>query len=339
MLYLLKKIVPVMAFMAAVVLTAPSLRAQEDLVTLKLGTLAPQHSSWDNILQDMGEKWKAAGVKLQVYPGGQLGDEPDIVTKMRTKQIQVGMVTVVGLAEIDKACEVLSLPMMYKNNAESDYVRSKMQPILEKRLEAKGFKVLNWGEAGWVQFFGKTPILTPDDLKKMKFFIWGDDADMMNIWKSAGFTPIPLSATDILPNLQTGLINCFDTTPVAALSFQWFALAPHMTQLNWCPLIGATIITTDGWNKVPAASRPAILKAAAEAGKAFKLDIRKNSDKAVDVMKEHGLIVHEITEDQYSQWQKLFESVYPQIADTIVPGDILNEAMKYRDEYRAKVAK
>jgi TRAP-type C4-dicarboxylate transport system substrate-binding protein len=249
------------------------------------------------------------------------------------------MVTVVGLAEIDKACEVLSLPMMYKNNAESDYVRSKMQPILEKRLEAKGFKVLNWGEAGWVQFFGKTPILTPDDLKKMKFFIWGDDADMMNIWKSAGFTPIPLSATDILPNLQTGLINCFDTTPVAALSFQWFALAPHMTQLNWCPLIGATIITTDGWNKVPAASRPAILKAAAEAGKAFKLDIRKNSDKAVDVMKEHGLIVHEITEDQYSQWQKLFESVYPQIADTIVPGDILNEAMKYRDEYRAKVAK
>ena len=44
---------------------------------------------------------------------------------------------------------------------------------LEERLLKKGFKVLNWGEAGWVMFFGKPPILTPDDLKKAKFFVWG----------------------------------------------------------------------------------------------------------------------------------------------------------------------
>jgi TRAP-type C4-dicarboxylate transport system substrate-binding protein len=320
---------------------AQNLRAQEadgDTITLKLGTLAPEHSSWDNILQDMGNKWGLAGVKLKVFGNGVLGDEPDMVTKMRINQIQVGVITVVGLAKIDKAVEVLSIPMLYKDYAESDYVRAKLQPVLEKRLEAKGFKVLNWGEAGWVYFFGKTPILTPDDLKKMKLFIWGDDPDTMNIWQSAGFSPIPLTATDILPNLQTGMINCFDTTPIAALSFQWFALAKHMTTMKWCPLVGATVITTQAWNKIPEASRPAILKAAAVAGKAFRDDIRKNSDKAIDVMKEHGLEVHDITADQYAQWEKLFQSVYPQISGTLIPADIMDMAIKYRDEYRAKKA-
>ena len=316
---------------------AGNLNAQEEkLLTLKLGTLAPDHSSWDNILREMGDKWQKAGVKLEIYGNGVLGDEPDIINKMRIGQIQVSVVTVVGLAKIDKALEVLSIPMLYKDYAESDYVRAKMQPILEKRLEEKGFKVLNWGEAGWVYFFGKTPILTPDDLKKMKLFIWGDDPDTMDIWQSAGYSPIPLAATDILPNLQTGMINCFDTTPIAALSFQWFALAKHMTNMKWCPLVGATIITTKAWDKIPVSSRPAILKAAAVAGKGFRDDIRVNSEKAVSVMKEHGLEVHDITPDQYTQWEKLFESVYPQISGKIVPPDIMKMAVQYRDEYRAK---
>src|ERR1700677_3923329 len=313
-------------------------KAQADDLTIKLGTLAPEGSSWDLILNDMGEEWKAAGVKLQIYPGGVLGDEPDIVSKMRIGQIQAGVLTVVGLAEIDKAVQALSIPLLYKDDAESDYVRAKLQPLLEQRLLAKGFKVLNWGEAGWVYFFGKTPILTPDDLKKMKFFVWGDDTDTMNLWKSAGFSPVPLSATDILPNLQTGLINSFDTTPLSALSFQWFALAPHMTNVKYCPLVGATIVTTKAWDSIPDDAKPALLKAAAEAGKRFRTEIRSGNDKAIAVMKTHGLIVHDVDDATSQKWADLFVSSYPQISGTIIPSDIFDLAVKYRDEYRAQQA-
>ena len=37
--------------------------------------------------------------------------------------------------------------------------------MLEKRLEAKGFKLLAWGSAGWVQLFSKKPLKTLDDVK------------------------------------------------------------------------------------------------------------------------------------------------------------------------------
>lgn len=313
---------------------APTLKAQD--LTLKLGTLAPDGSVWDKIMHKMGEAWKTSGVKLSIYPGGVLGDEPDMVSKMRIGQLQVGVFTVVGLGQIDKGVQVLSVPMMYRDYAESDYVRSKMQPILEANLLKKGFKVLNWGDAGWVMFFGKQPILTPDDLKKAKFFVWGDDADTMSIWKSAGYSPIPLAATDILPNLQTGLINSFDTTPISALSFQWFALAPHMTDMRWAPLVGATVITTKAWAKVPASVQPALLKAAQEAGVSFREEIRSGEAKAIEVMKKKGLVVHEITPDQYAQWEALNASISKQIGGTVIPQDILDKATAFRDEYRAK---
>ncbi len=322
----------------ALLLMGASLAKAEEGITLKLGTLAPEGSPFDLIIRDMGEQWKKSGVKLQIYPGGVLGDEPDIVTKMRLGQIQVGVLTVMGIAKIDKGVQALCVPMMYKDYAESDYVRKKMEPVLEARLLAKGFKVLNWGEAGWVRFFGKKPIMTPEDLKKEKFFVWGDDADTMKIWNSAGYSPVPLAVTDILPNLQTGLINAFDTTPVSALSFQWFALALHMTDIKWAPLLGANIITLKAWNKIPAEDQAELLKAAATAGVRFKSEIRSGEQKAIEVMKTKGLIVHDVTPEQYQQWETMFQGVYPQISGTVIPADMMDMALKYRDEYRAKKA-
>ena len=55
-------------------------------------------------------------------------------------------------------------------------------------------------------------------------------------------------------------------------------------------------------------------------------------------MKKNGLEVHDITPEQYAQWENLFKSVYPQISDKIVPADIMEMAIKYRNEYRAQAA-
>ena len=84
--------------------------------------------------------------------------------------------------------------------------------------------------------------------------------------RRAGFSPVPLETSDILPGLQTGLINAFDTTPLAALAFQWFALAPNMADLKFAPLTGATVIDKRAWEKIPAALRPKILEASRAGG-------------------------------------------------------------------------
>ena len=59
-------------------------------VVVKMGTLAPEGTDWHGMLIEMGQKWKEATkgkVQLRVYPGGVLGDERDMVRKMRIGQI------------------------------------------------------------------------------------------------------------------------------------------------------------------------------------------------------------------------------------------------------------
>ena len=79
-----------------------------------------------------------------------------------------------------------------------------------------------------------------------------------------------------------------------------------------------------------------MLKAAATAGKRFRTEIRAGNIKAIEVMKSKGLTVHDIDDATHDQWEKLFQDSYPQMSGTVIPKDIFDLAVKYRNEYRAK---
>lgn len=306
--------------------------------TIKLGTLAPEGSPWHTILRDMAEAWKAATkgtVQFRIYPGGVAGDEPDMIRKMRVGQLHAAALSGAGLAAIAPEIQALQMPMMLTSSEELDYVRDRMAPKLEAILEAKGFTVLNWGDAGWVQFFAQKPVVRPEDLKRLRLFVWAGDTAYVEAWKDAGFHPVPLAATEIHTGLQSGLINAFSTTPVAALSFQWFGLAKHMTDLKWAPLVGATVILTRKWQEIPDDVKPQLRKATHEAGARFQDEVRRLGDTAVNVMKQHGLTVHPVPPDSVAQWERTARTGYPKLVGKVVPAEVVTEVERLRDEYRA----
>src|SRR5438105_4839122 len=142
---------------------------------IRLATLAPKGSSYTKRLQVMSEAWRAApggGALLTIYPDGTMGSEADMVRRMRLGQLQAALVTTSGLIEIEPGSAGLqSMPKVYRTLEEVDFIEEKMQPMLEKRLEAKGFIVLFWSDTGFVRFFSKQPVLAPENLTKTKLFV------------------------------------------------------------------------------------------------------------------------------------------------------------------------
>src|SRR5436190_668436 len=184
---------------------------------VRLGTLAPKGSSYTRHLQAMGEQWRQApggGVQLTLYPDGTMGSEADMVRRMRLGQLQAAMVTTTGLSEIEPGTAGLqTIPKAFRTLEEVDYIGEKLQPMLEKRLEAKGFVVLFWSDTGFIRFFSKQPVITPDDLRKTKLFVSGNRPTELNVYRFVGCNPVSLEVADILPGLQTGLIDCVSMPP------------------------------------------------------------------------------------------------------------------------------
>ena len=311
--------------------------AHAQTVTVKMATLVPDGSSWHLILKETAEKWKTLSggrVIVKLYAGGVAGDDPDVVRKMRLGTLNAGVLTSVGVAEVDRSVYALGVPMMFDSYEEVYAVLERMRPRLERGLEAKGFVVLNWADGGWVHFFTQKPVAVPDDLKALKLFSWAGDSDSVEIWKSMGFKPVPLPATEIATALQTGLVNALGTPPQVAVISQYYTHAKNMTDLKWQLLLGATIINKSTWEKIPADIRPALLEAARADGKRLRDEVRTSADKDVEAMKKRGLNVVAVDAKARALWQKTAESTYPKIRGVIVPADAFDEALKYRDEYR-----
>ena len=320
--------------LTALVLTVP-LSAQRGL-TVNLGTVVPKGSAWHDTLERMSQEWERISggrVRLRILPGGALGDDVEMLRLMRVGRLQAVAMTGIGLAKLDPGVDALHIPMLFDSYAELDYVRDKMAPAFEARLSAEGFVVLNWADGGWAQFFTKEPTKTLADLRKQKLWISAGDPRTERLYKRFDMTVTPLSMGDVPTGLQTGLIEAITIPPLFAMLDGSYRSAPNLVDLKWAPVTGGVVISKEAWEKIPADLRPKLLTASRAAGDELRTKIRRLGDDAVAQMKTRGLNVVSV---DVEAWRAEVEAAYPDLRGELAPAELFDEALRLRDEFRAR---
>jgi TRAP-type C4-dicarboxylate transport system substrate-binding protein len=326
------------ARLAIAALAAAATAAAAADLTLKFATGAPKGSVFYRVLQDMCEKTRAAeGPKTRciVYADSVQGSEAETVRRMRVGQLDASMVSMTGLSEIDPAVGVLQfIPLAFRTWEEVDYVREKLRPDLERRLQAQGFTVLFWGEGGWVHFFTKSPIATPEQFRSSRLFTWAGNPAQVDIMKKLGFRPVVLEVSDILPSLQTGMIDAVPAPPVWALVVQLDRPAPHMLRVNWAPIVGTVVVRTRTLEAMSPAGRAALLAAGAQAGETLRTGRGARDDETVRALEQRGLKVTNPTPEVEHAWDALARKAWPEVRGRLVPAETFDEVQRLLAEYR-----
>jgi TRAP-type C4-dicarboxylate transport system substrate-binding protein len=326
-----------LAFALLFAVLAPSL-AHADVV-IKLGTLAPNGSTWHTLLKEMGQKWEQASggkVKLRIYPGGVLGNEGDLIKKMRIGQLQAAALTTIGLHDIDPDAQAVNVPMMIDSWQTLDYVMDRMAPKLERMIEAKGYVVLGWSEVGFVRFFSTKKYSSLAQLQQAKIFCWEGDPASAEAWRAGGFHPVVMSSTDIVPGLQTGLIDTVALAPLYAYSSRMFERAKYMLDLPWAVLSGATVVRKDQWEKVPADVRPKLIEIAREYAKKIDAEVRRMDGEAMTNMAKQGLV--RVKPQDVQAFAQAAQKSYRVVRGKVVPAETFDEVKKLVDEAHARSA-
>ncbi len=300
-----------------------------------MATLAPEGTEWHGMLVDMGQQWKAATdgeVILKIYPNGVVGDERDMIRKMRIGQIQAAAITSEGMSELNPDVNVFITPLLFDNYDDVDYIRDQIGPELEAGIEKNGFKLLYWADVGWAYWFATKPILTPEDLKPMKIFTWAGDFKANALWSEAGYNSVPLASIDVLSGLQTGLINAIGTNPLVALSMQWFGVADHMSNVKWGLLTAGLVVDNRTWNKIKPEHQKAMMEIAKKFGREHQEFNRHKDEEAIAAMEQYGLQIHEVSPKDKAEWKRLLREWYPIIRGNFIPVEIFDKVTRLMDE-------
>ena len=320
----------------ALTLLATSAPAQT-AVRIKLGTLAPQGSTWHQQMMAMAQDFAKASngkVELKVYAGGTQGNEGEMIRKMSIGQLHASSITAIGLHEITPEPQAEDVPFMIDSYEEYDYVHERVRGKLEEAIAKKNYQVLQWGEVGFVYLFSTQPYQSPLDFGKGKVFTWNGDPGAEAAWKAAGFHPVVLSSTDLVPSLTSGMINIIGQSPLYVYTTNLYSRANNMLDMHWGFLTGATVVRKDTWEKIPADLRPKLLEIAEDYGKRTRDDVRKQNEDAIQQMKKRGLNV--VQPSNIQAWQKAANQANIVVRGKVVPEEIYDEVKRLRDEYRAQ---
>jgi TRAP-type transport system periplasmic protein len=324
------------AVLAAWVAAVTVVDAQRS-TAVKVGTIAPDGSPYVNALREMGDAWRkrtGGRVTANIFPGGDATEE-SMLTDMRPaiRRLQGAQLSAITLGNVDSAFNVFGLPMFLESYEEADRVLEALRPELERRLEAKGYKALNFAYVGWVHVFSKTPIATVEDLKKLPLYTSTGDERLARWYSVNGFRAVALDPTMMVTSLKTNMIQAVPAPPLFAQLLDYYRSAPHMMDLGFAPLLGSTVMSLDTWKRIPAEDQAIVLEEARKSGARLRREIPDREREAIDAMKKKGLTV---TEADRPGWRRMAEQLGEAMRkDGLVPGEIYDIATRERNAVRA----
>jgi TRAP-type C4-dicarboxylate transport system substrate-binding protein len=304
---------------------------------IKLGTLAPEGSSWMKTFNAINtEVMKKTGntVRFRFYPGGILGDEMDMLRKLKIGQIQGVALTSAGLSALFKEMDILQVPFLFQTYEEVDGVLKKMDSFFRKGLDDNGYVLLGWSEAGFVYLMSTVPVAGLADLKKAKVWIWEDSPMSKAIFHEAGVKAIPLTVPDVLVGLQTGLVDVVYAPPTAAISLQWFTKVKYFTDVPLIYLAAGVVVKKDIFNQIPQTSQNVILESFQQQLDQLKIITRNENRDAVKVMVKNGVKIVTSSKDQIDEYKRLSDKAMGHVSGQTFTKKVFEDVTSLLESYR-----
>jgi TRAP-type C4-dicarboxylate transport system substrate-binding protein len=177
---------------------------------IKFGTMAPAESAWteipNKIIIPLVGNMFGNRLKLVVYYGGTMGDDEEILEKIREGKLDACSCTNQGTVKLLPDLSVLTLPLLFQSYDEVDFVVQKLRKYIETRLEEQGFKLLFIVDTGFLYFFSQDDPSTFARIRDQKVFSWFG-VIQERTFNYLGINPITVTIPELAPSISKNLVN------------------------------------------------------------------------------------------------------------------------------------
>jgi TRAP-type C4-dicarboxylate transport system substrate-binding protein len=306
-------------------------------VVFKFATLAPEGTPWMNLMEDMNQEIQHQSdgqVAFRFYAGGVAGDERDVIRKIRINQLHGGAFSGFGLGEILPEIRVLELPLLFRDAAEVEHVAATLFDHFAAGFANKGYVLLSLNESGAVQVFSQQPIRSGAEMASAKMWTWQGDPLPLALFKAYGVTPVPLALPDVLPSLQSGLINACYGPPLAVLALQWFTKVKYRLTLPITHVIGAFLLSEHQWQQLSPAHQTLVRQTVTKYNAKAAVTMRRHDAKALSLLQNFGIQDVIMPPEEVTRLQQISVKVRNDLVGKLYSREILERVIHLRDQYR-----
>ncbi|MDD5224505.1 MAG: TRAP transporter substrate-binding protein DctP [bacterium] len=313
---------------------------------IKWGTIAPENTNWGDAINKASreiEKQTNGRVKMVWYFGAVMGDEPDMIRKMRINQLQGLALLSVGLSKIAPEMIAFSLPDLFQNYREVDCVFERAWPLVEKVMAEKGFVVFGRADVGFSVLFSKNDLRVLNDFKKAKFWTWeGLEVDKAAARLFGVDKLTPLALPEVLTALQTGMVDTVYATYYTSIALQWNTQVKYMsdvTQFGGAYAPAMLVLKKDTYDSLPPDLQKIIRETTGKLMPPLREQLRQDEENAMNSLLKRGVKMMRLDPALVAETKVRAQQIYKDWEGHYYPAWFLQGILQARNQCRVEAGK
>ncbi len=227
-------------------------RSARAKTVVKVATVAPRNTVWGNIagkLKKFVEERSAGEMDVKVYFGGGMGDEKSTAEACKAGRCQMYAGSCGGISGLVPELSAFELPFITNGPKDAQRRLLANRELVHDILWDKGFKLVMLSENGIQGTGTNRAVEKPSDMKGLK--IRTLESQVHIDWVNAqGANASPMGVTEVLPSLQTGVIDGFTNTPLFATAAGWVSGITHWTATQHCHQPAVVVASRKFWESL-----------------------------------------------------------------------------------------
>ena len=264
-------------------------------------------------------------IQINVFAGGQLGSETNIVSGLTTGIVDLTMHTAGFLESFFPHIQVLDLPFLFKDVATAERLLDSSigQQLLEE-MPTKGIYGLTWGHYGWrVTETRNTPVKEPSDLKGLKIRIQ-PGAVFAASFKAVGAIPVVLDISELYIALSQNTVQGLELPFMAMISSKMYEVTKFVGLTNHVYNAGALMASKTRLDSLTPKQQEVIRSTAKEIQPIWRKLVAEKSVENQKACVDKGMTVNET---DYPAFHKAMQPVYDEFRDKI-GADLVDKVLK-----------
>jgi tripartite ATP-independent transporter DctP family solute receptor len=267
---------------------------QSDITVLKLAHGLSQTHSVHQAMEYMAQRVKEKSdghLIIQIYPGGQLGSEPQCLELLQIGGLDITKVSAAVMEGFVEEYVVTGLPYIFRDKEHSFRV-------LDGEI---GQKLLNSGQEYWLRglcfydagarsFYTKSPINEPSDLRGQKIRVMAS-ITANNMVRALGGSPTPISWGELYTALQSGVVDGAENNPPSFYLSHHYEVCKYYSLDEHTIIPDVLIISTNTWSKLDEQQRRWVQEAADESVPYQRKLWEESERMSLEAVKEAGVTI------------------------------------------------
>lgn len=289
----------------------------EESYVIKVGHAASQdHLAHKSIVKykEIVEKESDGKITVEIYPNGQLGGEREMIEAVQLGNLTMAFPSSAPLGAFSKDMAVWDLPYLFKDPETAHRVLDGEvgQGILDT-LSDKGMKGLAYWENGFRHLTNnKKPISSIADMKGIKMRTL-ESPMQIKAWSATGANATPIAFTELYAALQQKTVDAQESPLSLMYSMKFYEVQKYLTLTGHVYSPWPVVINQDFYEALPEDLQKIVSDAAIET-RAYNRELSiEDEKKAIGLLKEEGMEVTELTDEQKGEFSEKMKTVYDDV--------------------------